>query len=243
MTTQEKSVAIVQSSYVPWKGYFDLVDSVDEFILFDDRQYTRRDWRNRNRIKTPQGVAWLSIPVKVKGKYSQRIDETEVADVGWAERHWKTIENVYRRAPHFDVYRERIETMYHRCEESFLSRVNRYFLEAICDLLEISTRLAWSTQYSVEGSKTERLVELCRSAGATRYVSGPTARTYLDESLFAEAGIELEYMDYSKYPVYEQLYPPFEHRVSILDVLFHTGTAAPHFVKTTAGRASSRDAA
>src|SRR5437660_3489515 len=108
----EKSVAIVQSCYIPWKGYFDLLASVDEFILYDDRQFTRRDWRNRDRIKTPNGVLWLTIPVKVKGRYHQRIDETVVSNPRWALEHWKTITHAYAATPHFDAYRERFERAY-----------------------------------------------------------------------------------------------------------------------------------
>ena len=229
---ESKTVAIVQSSYIPWKGYFDLINSVDEFILYDDRQYTRRDWRNRNRIKTAQGTAWLSIPVKIKGRYEQRIDETEVSDPAWPERHWKTIVHAYSRAPHFDVYQDSLHALYQQCTEVLLSRINRTFLEEICDFLGIRTPFVWSTEYQASGGRTERLVALCRSASATTYVSGPTARAYIDESLFHDAGIELRYMDYSGYPEYEQLHPPFEHTVSIVDLLVHTGEAARQFLKS-----------
>jgi hypothetical protein len=227
-----KSVAIVQSSYVPWKGYFDLINSVDEFILYDDRQFTRRDWRNRNRIKTAQGTIWLTIPVRVKGKYTQRIDETEIADPSWADQHWKTVEHAYRGARCFETVRPSLESLYADGDEPRLSGVNRRFIERICELLGISTRLTWSTDYAAEGAKSERLVALCRSAGATRYVSGPTARAYLDERLFAKAGIEVCYADYSGYPEYEQLHPPFEHAVSILDLLVHEGDGAKQFMKS-----------
>lgn len=235
---ESKTVAIVQSSYIPWKGYFDLIDSVDEFILYDDRQYTRRDWRNRNRIKTAQGTAWLSIPVKIKGRYEQRIDETEVSDPAWPERHWKTIVHAYGRAPHFDVYQESLHALYEQCTEALLSRINRAFLEQICELLGIRTPFVWSTEYQASGARTERLVALCRSASATTYVSGPTARDYIDESLFHEAGIELRYMDYAGYPEYEQLHPPFEHAVSIVDLLVHTGEEARRFLKSASVPAS-----
>lgn len=234
---RSKSVAIVQSSYIPWKGYFDLINSVDEFILYDDRQFTRRDWRNRNRIKTAQGVVWLSIPVKVKGKYLQRIDETEVSDPDWSSRHWRTLEVAYARAPHFARYRDEVRQLYDESTDVLLSGINRRFLEALCSLLGISTRLTWSTSYEAHGSKTERIVSLCHAAGATSYLSGPRAQAYLDEAAFARAGIELRYMDYSGYPEYEQLHPPFVHEVSVLDLLFNTGDSAPHYLKSfsTAG--------
>lgn len=237
-----KSVAIVQSSYIPWKGYFDLIDSVDEFVLYDDQQYTRRDWRNRNRIKTAQGPIWLTIPVQVKGRYHQKIQETTVSDPAWANRHWRTIEHAYGRAPHFDEHRDVLHRLYAECDEGFLSDVNRRFLDVLCDLLGIRTRIVWSTDYEAEGAKTERLVSLCRAAGATSYLSGPTARAYLNESRFDDAGIELRFMDYSAYPQYEQLYPPFEHAVSVIDLLVHTGPAARSYLKSLSP-VGGRDAA
>jgi WbqC-like protein family len=234
-----KRVAIVQSCYVPWKGYFDLVNLVDEFILYDDRQYTRRDWRNRNRIKTPQGTQWLTIPVKVKGRFEQRIDETLIDDPDWADRHWKTLEHNYSAAPHFGDYAETLSSLYTRLEDRRLSAVNRLFIETICAMLGIETALSWSTEYEAEGTKTDRLVSLCQAAGATTYLSGPSAREYMDESLFEAAGVGVEYMDYSGYPEYTQLYPPFEHEVTALDLLFNTGPKAHCFLKSFAARKSA----
>jgi hypothetical protein len=228
-----KTVAIVQSCYIPWKGYFDLVQSVDEFILYDDRQFTRRDWRNRNRIKTPTGVRWLTIPVEVKGRYYQRIDETLIADPSWSERHWKTLVQSYASSASFHEYAGPVEELYRKVAgESRLSLVNRQFLEGISELLGIRTPFSWSTDYAVEGDRTERLVALCRAAGADRYLSGPRATAYLEEAAFARAGIDLSYADYSGYPEYDQLYPPFEHGVTILDLVFHVGTQAPRYMKS-----------
>jgi hypothetical protein len=231
-----KRVAIVQSCYIPWKGYFDLINLVDEFILYDDRQYTRRDWRNRNRIKTPQGSQWLTIPVEVKGRYHQRIDETRISDPDWSERHWQTLVHNYGSAPHFEDYRDRLERLYRKSEDPRLSALNRAFLEELCAILGIETQLSWSTDYQATGEKTERLVSLCEAARATKYLSGPSASDYIDPTLFEEAGIELEYMDYSDYPEYPQLYPPFEHAVTVLDLLFNTGSDAPRYMKSFAGR-------
>jgi len=230
-----KSVAIVQSCYIPWRGYFDLIASVDEFILYDDRQFTRRDWRNRNRIKTPQGTRWLTIPVETKGRYHQRIDETLIEDPGWPDQHRKTLTHNYAAAPHFADYRVLLESLYGAAKsEPRLSSINRQFIEAIAGALGITTTLSWSTDYEVDGAKTDRLVALCRAANATHYLSGPRARSYLDEGAFADAGIRLTYFDYSGYPEYEQLYPPFEHAVTILDLLFHTGPEAPRYLKSSA---------
>src|ERR1700722_1414573 len=113
---QARKVAILQSNYIPWKGYFDVINMVDEFVLFDSAQYTRRDWRNRNRIKTRTGPAWLTIPVVVKGRYLQAINETEIEDSSWAEHHWKTIIHNYARATHFETYRKRFEELYLDCK-------------------------------------------------------------------------------------------------------------------------------
>ena len=230
-----KTVAVVQSSYIPWKGYFDLINSVDEFILYDDRQYTRRDWRNRNRIKAPGGPTWLTIPVMSKGRYLQRIDETYAENDSWRSRHWSKLKQSYGRAPHFAEYAQVVEELYLGSEERRLSLVNRGFIEAVCRLLAIDTALSWSTDYSAEGSKTARLVDLCKQAGATAYLSGPTARTYLQESLFEAHGIAVRYMDYSDYPPYPQVHPPFDHHVTILDLLFHTGPEAQKHMKSFGG--------
>ena len=238
----EKTVAIVQSCYIPWKGYFDLIASVDEFILYDDRQFTRRDWRNRNRIKTSQGTQWLTIPVETKGRYHQRIDETEIGDGRWAESHWKTILHNYAAAPHFSQYRDVIEDLYQTSDERRLSLVNRRFLEGIMGLLGITTHLSWSTDYDVEGAKTDRLVALCLAAGASEYLSGPRARSYLDEAAFAQAGIRVSYFDYSTYPEYPQLYPPFEHAVTAFDLILNTGRDARRYMTRAADVLASQRA-
>jgi hypothetical protein len=227
-----KTVAIVQSNYAPWKGYFDLMKSADEFILYDDVQYTRRDWRNRNRFKSPDGVRWLTIPVHVKGRYLQRIDETEVSDPGWAAKHWSTLSTWYRRAPCFERYRESLEALYLEVGgEDRLSRINRRLIETLAGFLEIPTQISWSTDYAASGRKTERLLSLCQAASATSYLSGPAAKAYLDEERFRAQGIEVRWMSYDGYPTYEQPYPPFDHHVSVLDLLFSVGDEAPRYLE------------
>lgn len=227
-----KKIAIVQSNYIPWKGYFDLINKVDEFILFDDMQYTRRDWRNRNKIKTPHGLHWLTIPVKVKGKFFQKIKDTYIRDPDWAAKHWKTISITYARAPYFDAYKEIFEELYLGCTLLRLSEINYRFLSKICQLLGIKTKLTWSSDYHIIDGKTERLVALCQQIQATEYLSGPSAKNYIDSNLFKQAGIKLTFMDYSGYTEYPQLYPPFEHGVSIIDLIFQTGPDAPRYMKS-----------
>lgn len=218
-----KRIAVVQSSYIPWKGYFDLVHAVDEFILFDDAQYTRRDWRNRNVIKTKDGPAWLTIPVKATGNYLAPIKSIEVDGHKWREKHWRTIVSSYSRAPHFQDYAGALEPLYLQSREERLSLINRGFLEAVCAALGISTKLSWSMDYEVVEGRSERLLHLCRQAEATTYVSGPTARGYLEPAPFEAAGIEVIFFDYSGYPEHPQLFPPFKHEVSVLDLLFNEG--------------------
>jgi hypothetical protein len=227
-----KRIAVVQSSYIPWKGYFDLIRGVDEFVLFDDVQYTRRDWRNRNRIKATDGLKWLTIPVDVKGRYLQRIRDTTVADASWAAEHWQTIVRTYGRAPHFAPYRSRFELLYERVAgETQLSRINRAFLDEVCAILGIATSISWSMDYQMIEGKTERLVNLCQQAGATEYLSGPSARDYISADAFERAGIALNFADYSAYPEYPQMHPPFEHGVSILDLIFNVGAEeAPKYM-------------
>jgi hypothetical protein len=225
-----KSVAIVQSSYVPWKGYFDLIGRVDEFIIYDDVQYTRRDWRNRNRLKTPDGVRWLTIPVRVKGRYHQRIDETLIDDPSWASRHWASLRTWYGRAPFFELYRPVLEDLYLGTNDLSLSRINRRFLQTLCDILCIRTDLSWSSDYPCEGEKTSRLISICKAAGASRYLTGPAARSYLDEDSFRAEGIAVEWMTYEGYPAYPQPYPPFDHHVSVLDLLFNVGEDATRYM-------------
>lgn len=227
-----KTVAITQSNYIPWKGYFDLINSADECILLDSVQYTRRDWRNRNRIKTPDGARWLSIPVEVKGKYLQKTEDVVVSDARWAERHWQSIRHNYAKAEHFGAYERFFEDLYLGTRETRLSAVNHRFITALCGVLGITSRISWSHDYHVEDGRTERLVGLARQAGATRYLSGPAARAYLDEPLFEAAGIEVRYMDYSGYSEYPQLFPPFEHGVTVVDLVLNTGSAAGTFMKS-----------
>jgi WbqC-like protein family len=230
-----KRVAIVQSNYIPWKGYFDLINSVDKFILYDSVQYTRRDWRNRNRIKTPHGVQWLTIPVQVKGKYFQAIKDTLVSGDEWRGEHWARLQHSYARSPHFNDFRDHFESLYLAARHPLLIDINRQWIEVICANLGIRTPLARSEDYRLTSpSPTERLLEICLQEGAVEYLSGPVAREYLDEDAFRRAGVQVHWMDYSGYPEYPQLHGPFDHAVSVLDLLFMTGPRAPTYLKSFA---------
>ncbi len=231
MPRQNKKIAILQSNYIPWKGYFDMIAAVDEFILYDDMQFTRRDWRNRNMIKTPRGTQWLTVPVRVKGRYHQKIRETELDGAGWAATHWRALYLNYHRAPYFDEVASLLEPVYVHERFTMLSELNRRLIEKICSYLGIKTTISNSWDYDLANGKTERLVSLCLQAGVGEYISGPAARDYIDEDIFKKEKIRLSWFDYSGYPEYTQLWGEFVHGVSILDLLFNCGKEAPIYMK------------
>ncbi len=227
-----KKVAIVQSNYIPWKGYFDLIAAVDEFILFDDVQYTHRDWRNRNIIKTSDGLKWLTIPVEVKGKFSQAIKDTSISDPKWAKDHWNSIRHAYSKAPFFKEFKEPFEVLYlSEAMPNLLSEVNFRFIKTICNILKIDTKISWSMDYGVIEGKTERLLDLCQKTGATEYWSGSSAKEYFDLKLAEAQSVNIVWMDYAGYSEYPQLFGAFEHGVTVLDLIFNAGNDARRYMK------------
>jgi hypothetical protein len=224
-----KVVAVIQSNYIPWKGYFDIVHDVDEFVFHDDLQYTKGDWRNRNRLKTPEGPRWITVPCGTDER--RRICDVRLVDHAWQREHWRKIRQYYSKAPGFERYRGFFEDFYLGREWENLSEMNQHLVRRIAsDLLGIPTVFSDSRQYAPAGAKQERLLDLLRKAGATTYVSGPSAKSYIDPSRFEEAGIELVWKDYAGYPEYPQFHPPFAHDVSILDLLFQVGPDAPGYI-------------
>jgi WbqC-like protein family len=224
-----KRVAILQSNYIPWKGYFDLIHDVDEFVFLDDVQYTRQDWRNRNRIKTDRGAAWLTIPVGTR--LDRRICDVPLP-ARWADAHWRQLVTWYASAPHFETFRPLLEEIFLGGHQATLSELNQQLIRAIAgEVLGIAARFRDSRELGITSSiNQDRVLDILAAVGATTYVSGPAARAYIDERRFAEAGLELIWKDYSGYPEYPQFYPPFRHDVTILDLLFHTGTDAPWYI-------------
>ncbi|MGQ4660277.1 WbqC family protein [Lysobacter sp. F6437] len=230
-----KRVAILQSNYLPWKGYFDLIAQVDEFIVYDCAQYTKNDWRNRNQIKSTQGKTWLTVPVRHHG-LGQPIDEVAVADPTCFRKHWATFRQTYAKAPHIDFCTEKLRPLFDVAAGfDTISAVNLHFLGGLTSLLGWHTRINSARNYHLVEGRNERLVELCRQASATHYLSGPAARSYLDEAAFGRAGITVEWADYAGYPEYPQPYPPFDHFVSILDLFAGTGERAVDYLKGPSG--------
>lgn len=223
-----KRVAILQSNYIPWKGYFDIIHDVDEFVFLDDVQYTTRDWRNRNRIKTAQGMVWLTIPVGASVR--RRICDVVLPSDSWARSHWRRIEASYQTAPFFQSLRPTLEEIYLGRSWKFLSDLNQHLIRTIANLLGIDTRFRDSREFTKSGRKQEGLIEILQQTGGDFYLSGPAARDYVEPEHFAAAGIDFQWKSYEGYPEYPQLFPPFVHEVSILDLLFHTGPDASHYI-------------
>ena len=226
-----KRIAISQSNYLPWKGYFDMIAYVDEFVLYDDMQYTKRDWRNRNQIKTIDGLKWLTVPVKVKGKYLQKIRETEIDGSDWVKKHWGAIVQNYKDTPHFKELSAILKSAYFDLNPLTISECNRNFIDIICEYLCIETHISNSWDYLLIEGKSERLLDICIQAGATEYVSGRAAKGYLNEKLFLDAGIKITWFEYADYPEYPQQFGEFNHFVTILDLLFNKGGNSSDFMK------------
>jgi hypothetical protein len=226
-------IAILQPNYIPWKGYFDMINMVDIFVIYDDVQYTINDWRNRNKIKTKNGLIWLSIPND--GNMHKIIRDVKIVwKDKWNIKHWKSIFFNYSKAQYFKEYKDYFEELYLNLKDQYLLEVDLKFIEAIVKILGIKTKIICSSDLNYDRTlrKTERLIAILKELNATGYLSGPSAKSYIDESLFKKENIELEWMDYSGYPEYPQLYPPFVHEVSIVDLIFNTGPNATNYMKS-----------
>ena len=240
-----KSIAILQSNYIPWKGYFDIIASVDEFVIFDDVQFTRRDWRNRNKIMLNGSLHWLTIPVNSKGKYFEPINSITIANHAWARKHWQTIAQAYRGAPYFAAFAPVLEDLYEQAAElKMLTEINELFLRGLLGFLGLPANFTRSDAIPRgTNSPTGRLVEICRARAATEYVSGPAAKSYIERELFDAAGVALRYANYSGYTAYEQGTQTFEHGVSMVDLIMRCGEGARRHLKSIGDRASFLDVA
>lgn len=214
-----KKVAILQSNYIPWKGYFDIINSVDTFIIYDEVQYTKNDWRNRNQINSKQGLQWITIPVRVQS-LDQKICETKVSFPKWNKKHWNTIVTNYGKSPNFKKYKGRFESLYLEMETDLLSEINLQFIKSINEVLGIDTEIIDSRELDLSGDKNERLIDAVKKVGGELYLSGPAAKSYLDESLFSEEGVIVEWQSYQGYPDYYSIHNNFSHNISIIDLLF-----------------------
>jgi len=205
---------------------------VDEVIFLDHVQYTKRDWRNRNVIKTKDGLRWLSIPIMVRNKFQQNINEAIIADNEWAIKHWKTILQNYKKAKCFNEIKDVLEELYLNQQHKFLSEINHQFIVRINEFLNIQTKIIKDNLTQFDSDKTNRLIEICKYQNANKYICGPASKNYLIEQKFIDNNIQLEYLNYSGYKEYSQLYGKFVHEVSIIDLLFNEGCNASKYLKS-----------
>lgn len=234
-----KKILITQSNYIPWKGYFDAINLVDEFVIYDEVQYTKRDWRNRNIIKTPQGTQWLSIPVQVKGNFFQKIKDTQISEANWGKKHWNTLKMNYSKAAFFKEFAPSFEEFYLNNTLQYLSEINYELIKIVCKILDIKTTITYSDTYPIlQKGQNERLIDICKQAQANIYYTGASAKNYLKEELFAQENIQIIYLNYEGYPSYSQLYGEFVHQVSILDLIFNEGKQAHNFMKSFFNKAN-----
>jgi WbqC-like protein family len=240
-----KSIAILQSNYIPWKGYFDIIAAVDEFVIFDEVQFTRGDWRNRNRIVSNGVSRWLTIPVRTSGHSRAPISTIEIADPIWTQRHLGHLQQSYSRSRHFRWLHPYLVDLYRRAAAmARLTDINELFLRGVAELIELPTQLTRSEAVPrMAATANGRLIEICQAKGATVYITGPAAKAYIDPHQFAEAGIALFYANYAGYPRYDQGTEAFDNHVSLIDTLFHCGPETRSHLKSLRDRFSFLDKA
>ena len=223
-------VTILQPSYLPWLGFFEQMTRSDKFVLLDDVQYTRRDWRNRNKVRVKEGWVWLTVPVQQKSRFSQRLLETRIDNsVSWRRKHLETLRQHYCKAPFFEKYFPRCQQIYEKDWE-FLFDLCLETIQFLKEEMGIETPLLRSSEMKLSGEKTERLVSICRELGATHYLSGESGSDYISQEDFSNQGIELEYQNY-EHPVYPQRYPGFVPHLSTIDLLFNCGEQSLSILK------------
>ena len=229
-------LAVLQSNYIPWKGYFDLMAAADLFIVYDSVQYTKNDWRNRNILVSKSGPVWLTIPINTAGRADQPINAATIGDPRWARKHWQTASQLLARRPSFHLFEQDWAQWFTEVAEmTHLHDINVYLLRKIADQLHISTPITDDSDYALtQDSPTGKLVQLCELVGASGYLTGPAGLNYLELDQFRSKGIGVDVIDYGHYPTYPQVSEEFRHGVSVLDLLANTGPEAPdHLLRRT----------
>ena len=215
-------LVVLQPSYLPWLGYFDQMHQADTFVFYDDVQYDRDGWRNRNRIRTHDGWQWLTVPVQLKGKFGARIGEVEIDPRRpWSKKHIASLSQSYARAPYVKAHLPALQAILSE-PWSKIADLSIRLAEHICRELGIETETLRSSELAVTGSRNERLVTMCQRLGATHYLSGSAARSYLDVAMFEQAGVQVEFHDY-EHPTYPQVHGEFIPFLSVVDLMFNCG--------------------
>ncbi len=224
-----KKIAILQSNYIPWKGYFHIIQKVDHFVFLDTAQYTIRDWRNRNRIKTPAGLQWLTVPTN--GTQSMKINKVQIDNsTDWRKKHLQALERNYKKCRYFEQYFKLFQSILIRENWENLSDLNQILIKEISGKLGIDTIFSDSRKFELMEGKNEKIISIIQQLNGDHYITGPAARSYIDPEIFKRNNIKLEYMDYSNYPVYNQPWREFAHNVSVLDLLFCEGPNSSEFI-------------
>ena len=219
------TVVVLQPGYLPWLGFFDQLRRADVFVYYDDVQFDKHGWRNRNRIKTQAGLQWLSVPVRHSGLGLPRVMDVEIdARTAWARKHVASLRQAYARAPHAAEYLPQLAEVLERKWERLVD-LDFAVVDVIRGWLGLERRIVRSSELGIDGRQSDRLVRICRHFGARTYYSGAAARSYLDVGLFDSHGIQVVWQDFV-HPVYPQLHGPFEPYLSIVDLVFNCGAAS-----------------
>jgi hypothetical protein len=235
------TLAVLQPGYLPWLGYFDQMRRSDVFVLYDDVQYDKHGWRNRNRIKTPSGPLWLTVPARHSGLDRPSINEIEIdGHTPWARKHVASLRQYYSRAPFMAQYMPELEAVLGRPWRRLVD-LNEAVMALLAGWLGITTPVVRSSLLGIGGDKSARLLGICRHVGATRYLSGDAAREYLDESAFRAAGIAVEWQQYS-HPVYAQQHGPFISHLSVIDLILNCGPQSAAVLAGTDNQRSGENA-
>lgn len=225
-------VGIIQPSFIPWRGYFHIIQQCNIFVFYDDVQYDKRSWRNRNIIKMARGKKWITVPIFTKGKFSQKVNEAKIYNkTNWRKKILSSIYFSYKKAPFFDKYYDWLAEQINKSWE-YISDLDIHLTREIGDILGIETEYIKSSELNIQQryKKLERILGICKKLNATKYITGPKARDYIQsDTPFCELGIKLKFQEYD-YPKYPQLYGDFEPNVSIIDLLFNTGDESPEFI-------------
>ena len=225
-----RKIAILQSNYLPWKGVFDIIHRVDLFVFHEDVQYTKQDWRNRNRILNQNGLSWITVPIKKSNRKDQLIYQVEISnEYNWQKKHFNLFQANYGKAPYHKEYKWIIEEIYLNKKWKNLSNLNIYLTKLICNTLGIKTKFINSLDLNCKGEKDDKVINICKKLDADYYLSGPAAKNYINPQKFKDEKIVLDYIDY-EYPEYNQMHKPFSHFVTILDLIFNCGDKSPYYI-------------
>jgi len=226
-------IAISQPTYLPWMGYFDLIDQVDTFVFLDDVQFEKRSWQQRNRIKTPLGLQWLTVPVNSRGRQMQLIREVEIESRDFWQNHLRAIDLNYRRAPFFSRYFHELSSLLAGFDGTRLADLNVLLIQWFVNMLGIKTRLVSSSSLRQPGRRTELLANLCESLGGDVYTSPLGSAVYLlkEQDAFLARGMKIVFQHY-KHPEYRQLFPPFQPYASALDLIFNEGERSHEILRS-----------